>query len=44
MKNVIATLLAATFALLAGCNTMQGIGQDVKKAGGALEEAAAKKK
>ena len=44
MKNIITTFLAAIFALLAGCNTMQGIGQDVKKAGGALEEAAAKKK
>ena len=31
--------LAAAFALSA-CNTVRGFGQDVKKAGGELEEAA----
>ena len=41
MKNLFALILI-TFAL-AGCNTMQGIGQDIQKAGGALEDAAKKK-
>jgi predicted small secreted protein len=38
--------LAALFALLAllvGCNTIEGIGKDVKKAGGVVEDAAKKK-
>ena len=39
MKTSLITLLA-TVALLAGCNTVKGIGQDVKKAGGAIERAA----
>jgi predicted small secreted protein len=42
MIKPIATLLAAAF-LLAGCNTMKGLGQDVQKAGEKLENAAAKK-
>lgn len=42
MKKLIATLLAATF-LLAGCNTLQGMGQDIQKAGSAIEDAARKK-
>ncbi|MFY8103164.1 MAG: entericidin A/B family lipoprotein [Ramlibacter sp.] len=40
--KLIATLLAATL-LLAGCNTLEGIGKDVQKAGSALEDAAKKK-
>ena len=33
--------VAATFALnLAACNTVQGMGQDVQKAGSAIERAA----
>ncbi|MEG1456707.1 MAG: entericidin A/B family lipoprotein [Comamonas sp.] len=28
--------------LLAGCNTVKGVGQDVQRAGGALERAATK--
>ncbi|MEY4713046.1 MAG: Entericidin EcnA/B family [Pseudomonadota bacterium] len=40
--KLIATLLVAIFAL-AGCNTLEGIGKDVQKAGGALEDAAKKK-
>lgn len=38
--------IAALFALamlLAGCNTMKGMGQDIQKAGGAIEDAAKKK-
>jgi predicted small secreted protein len=44
MKKTIAALLALSFALaLAGCNTVRGMGQDVQKAGSALEDAAKKK-
>ena len=36
-----ATLLAVALAfVLAGCNTVKGVGQDVQRAGGALERAA----
>ena len=45
--KTIATLLALCFAFafaLTGCNTVQGAGTDIKKAGGAIEGAAAKKK
>ncbi|MDO9482010.1 MAG: entericidin A/B family lipoprotein [Hydrogenophaga sp.] len=39
-----ATLLSMIFVLaLAGCNTVQGVGQDVQKAGQVLEDAAKKK-
>ncbi len=37
--RVLLALLLAAFAL-SGCNTVKGFGQDVKKAGGELEEAA----
>ena len=39
--KLIATLLAATF-VLAGCNTIKGMGQDIQKAGTAIEGAAKK--
>ena len=44
MKRLSLTLLAL-LALqgLAGCNTLQGIGTDIKKAGSAIEDAARKK-
>lgn len=38
MKPMIALLIAAALTL-AGCNTIQGIGQDIEKAGGAIERA-----
>ncbi len=41
MKMTVACLLAAAFAL-AGCNTLQGVGQDLQKAGSAIENAAKK--
>lgn len=37
--RLIFVALLAAFAL-SGCNTVEGFGQDVKKAGGELEEAA----
>jgi predicted small secreted protein len=42
MKSIVA-LLALAFAL-AGCNTVKGAGQDIQKAGSAIEDAAAKRK
>ncbi|WP_119966732.1 entericidin A/B family lipoprotein [Simplicispira lacusdiani] len=40
MKNT-ATLIALTLAfVLAGCNTVKGVGQDIGKAGSAIERAA----
>ena len=45
MKKVVA-LMAVTFAFafpLAGCNTMQGAGQDIQKGGEKIEDAAKKK-
>ena len=38
-----ATLIAMALAfVLAGCNTVKGVGQDVQRAGGAIERAANK--
>jgi predicted small secreted protein len=43
--KTLATLFALCFAFaLAGCNTVQGAGQDIQKAGSAIEGAASKKK
>jgi entericidin B len=44
MNRIIALLLAASFALLAGCNTVEGAGKDVKATGQAVENAADKAK
>ncbi|HWP11505.1 MAG TPA: entericidin A/B family lipoprotein [Ramlibacter sp.] len=42
--KTIAALIALSFALaLAGCNTVKGAGQDIQKAGTAIEDAAKKK-
>lgn len=38
MKKLFALLVAV--AVLAGCNTVAGIGKDVRKAGSAVENAA----
>ena len=40
MKRFIACLLL--LGLLAGCNTIQGVGRDIKAAGGAIENASKK--
>ena len=43
MKKLAAILIALSAALLlGGCNTVKGVGQDVQRAGGALERAANK--
>ena len=38
------TLIVATVVALAGCNTIEGAGKDIKAAGGAVEKAASKTK
>jgi predicted small secreted protein len=43
MHKFVSLFIAGLLAMLAGCNTMEGIGQDIKKAGGVLEDAAKKK-
>ena len=42
MKYIIGLLAAAL--LLAGCNTVEGLGKDIKKGGEAIEKAADKNK
>jgi predicted small secreted protein len=44
MRMTLTKMLAliATAALLAGCNTVKGMGQDLQRAGGAIENAAKK--
>jgi entericidin B len=44
MKTLASLVLAASFALLAGCNTVEGAGKDVKATGAAVEKAADKAK
>ena len=42
MKTTLATCIACLAFLLAGYNTVRGVGQDVQKAGSVLENAAKK--
>jgi len=42
MKRILFVLLAALY-LLAGCNTIEGMGKDIQKGGEKIEEAAKKK-
>jgi predicted small secreted protein len=45
MTKFISAFFALAFALgLAGCNTIEGVGKDVSKAGDKIEEAAKKNK
>ncbi len=39
-KIILLALILGTFTLLAGCNTMQGLGKDIQGAGEAIEKAA----
>jgi len=41
MKNLL--LVVAAMLVLAACNTVDGIGKDIKKAGESIEDAAKKK-
>ncbi len=40
MKKLTAMIAAGLLFALAGCNTVKGVGQDVQKAGNAIEKAA----
>lgn len=40
MKKLIRFSLIAALLALAGCNTIRGIGQDIEKAGSAIEKSA----
>ncbi|MBT9510720.1 MAG: entericidin A/B family lipoprotein [Acidovorax sp.] len=42
MKKTATLIVLAIACVLAGCNTVKGVGQDVQRAGGALERAANK--
>jgi predicted small secreted protein len=42
MKRILFVLLAAAY-VLAGCNTLEGAGKDIQKAGEKIEDAAKKK-
>ena len=45
MKRLVALLaLAILAAVVVGCNTVEGLGKDVKAAGGGIEKAAEKTK
>ena len=44
MKTAIAAGLAALLILLSGCNTVEGVGRDVKATGQAVENTAEKAK
>ncbi|MDO4705683.1 entericidin A/B family lipoprotein [Allofranklinella schreckenbergeri] len=45
MKTIASALFASLLALaVTGCNTVQGVGQDVQKGGAAIERAAEKAK
>ena len=41
MKKLV--LIGATLLVLAGCNTVSGLGKDLQKAGESIEEASKKK-
>ncbi len=43
MRKFTALILTLVLAALAGCNTMEGLGKDIQKAGESLEGAAKKK-
>jgi predicted small secreted protein len=42
MKNLL--LIAAALLALTACNTIDGLGKDIKKAGESIEDAASRKK
>ncbi len=42
MKSLIGLMMVASLLTLAGCNTVKGVGQDLQKAGSAIEGAAKK--
>ncbi len=43
MKTIASLITLSLLCLVAGCNTFRGVGQDVQRAGSAIEDAAKKK-
>jgi predicted small secreted protein len=43
MKTTVSALLMTALLALVGCNTVQGLGQDIQKGGQVLEDAAKKR-
>jgi predicted small secreted protein len=43
MKSIATLFAAVVLFALVGCNTVQGVGQDIQKGGQVLEDAAKKK-
>lgn len=44
LKKTLSLVLVTGIALLAGCNTMEGLGKDVSKLGNKIEQKAEQKK
>ncbi len=44
MKNIIFTLMAISIISLSACNTIEGMGDDLQKAGESISDAAKKRK
>ena len=44
MKKLMAVLMVLAMGILAGCNTMEGLGKDLKALGGKIEDKAEEKK
>jgi len=44
LKTILSLLTLAGFLMLAGCNTVQGLGQDIKSGGEAVSDGAEKVK
>ena len=44
MKALIAAIVGASFLMLGGCNTVEGVGKDVKAGGQKVENEAAEHK
>jgi len=42
MKKLVALLLLSVFSVLAGCNTMEGLGRDVERGGEKIQDKAAR--
>jgi len=40
MKTITSLLIALSLLALTGCNTIRGMGQDIEKAGSAIEKSA----
>ena len=40
MKSCIALLLVLVFSMLAGCNTMEGVGRDMERGGEKVQDSA----